>query len=412
MVKFSRRKINDFYQLFQKILERYQDRIERRRIITLKPEKSSIGNVLISYITKPFLPNITPEQIRSHTQMWECQQMAQTFLDMGYCVDVINFYNDIFIPEKRYDFFIETRWNLQRSAPYLNPDCIKIFHADTAHILFHNAAEAKRLLDLQQRRGVTLAPRRFEQPNHALEHADYAMVLGNEFTVGTYKYANKPIYPISVSTPVTYPWNESKDFDKCRKNFLFFSSGGMVHKGLDLALEAFVEMPDFHLTICGPVDKEDDFVKAYYRELYETENIHTVGWVDVSSDKFQEIADNCIGLVYPSCSEGQSGAVISCLHQGLIPILSYKSGVTVDNFGLILPNCSIPAIKQAVNRISQVSTADLKWMSRQAWEYARANHTQERFAQVYKETIEKIQQNHNSRQSLNPQKLPVGVNRF
>lgn len=106
--------------------------------------------------------------------------MAQTFLHRDYCVDVIEYNNDIFLPQKEYAFFIETRSNLQRCAPLLNKDCIKIFHADTAHMLFHNAAEANRLLALQQRRGITLAPQRFEPPNQALEHADCATVLGLE----------------------------------------------------------------------------------------------------------------------------------------------------------------------------------------------------------------------------------------
>ena len=33
----------------------------------------------------------------------------------------------------------------------------------------------------------------------------------------------------------------------------------MVHKGLDLVLEAFAGMPEYHLTVCGPVAKEKDF---------------------------------------------------------------------------------------------------------------------------------------------------------
>ena len=61
---------------------------------------------------------------------------------------------------------------------------MKIMHLDTAHILFHNAAEANRLLQLQGRRGVTLKVRRFEMPNLGIEHADYATATGNDFVVG------------------------------------------------------------------------------------------------------------------------------------------------------------------------------------------------------------------------------------
>ncbi|MEA5574136.1 glycosyltransferase [Calothrix sp. UHCC 0171] len=394
-IKIAKRITNKAIEYLQQLLIP----IEKRWVISLEPESPAIGNVLLSYILKPFDLKKGESIPVSHTHFWECMQMAQTFLDMGYSVDCIHFQNKAFIPQKDYDFFIDVRLNLQRSFPYLNPDCIKIFHADTAHLLFHNAAEAKRLVELQQRRGITLNPRRYEAPNQALESADYAMVLGNDFTLGTYAYANKPMYKIPISTPTTYPWFD-RDFDKCRKNFLFFSSGGMVHKGLDLLLDVFSQMPDYHLTICGPVDREEDFVKAFHKELYETPNIHTVGWVDVTGQQFQEIMKNSVGLVYPSCSEGQSGAVISCLHGGLIPILSYESGVDVNDFGVILQNCSLEKIKAAIVDISSRSSRELSAMSRGAWEYARANHTKERFAEVYRNTILDIQKHHREKSAI------------
>jgi glycosyltransferase involved in cell wall biosynthesis len=327
--------------------------------------------------------------------------MAQTFLDIGYCVDVIQYNNDIFLPQKEYAFFLETRSNLQRCAPFLNKDCVKIFHADTAHILFHNAAEANRLLALQQRRGITLSPRRFEPPNQALEHADCATVLGNEFTMSTLKYAKKPLYRVPISTQVVYSWSEEKDFDACRKNFLWFGSGGLVHKGLDLVLEAFAQMPDCHLTICGPISKEEDFVKAFYKELYQTANIHTVGWIDINSQKFRNILNNCVGIVYPSCSEGGGGSVINCMHAGLIPIVSYEASVDVEkDYGVILKDSSIQGIKQEAQKISTLPKEELKQMARRAWEVARENHTKEKFAENYRNTIEKIMKNHSQKNEV------------
>ena len=75
-----------------------------------------------------------------------------------------------------------------------------------------------------------------------------------------------------------YPWPEAKDFEACRTRFLWLGSRGMVFKGLDLVLDAFVQMPEYHLTVCGPVAKEKDFEQVYYQELYHTSNIHTYGW--------------------------------------------------------------------------------------------------------------------------------------
>lgn len=373
------------------LTSKVQGRIERRRIISLKPPHNPIGNVLISYILTPFLLKSGESMPLSHTHFWECLQIAKTFLDMGYCVDVIRFDNDVFIPQKKYAFFIETRWNLQRSAPHLDEDCIKIFHADSAHLLFHNAAEANRLMDLQRRRGVSLIPRRFEMPNQAIEHADCSIILGNEFTMGTYKYANKPLYRVPISTPVLYPWFEDKDFDACRRNFLWFGSGGLVHKGLDLLLDVFAQMPDYHLTICGPVNKEPDFEAAFEQELYHTPNIHTIGWVDISSKEFLKILNSCVAIIYPSCSEGGGGCVITCMHAGLIPIVSYEASVDVNNdCGIVLKNCSLDEIKNTIRTLSDFPSQRLKEMAKNSRDFVRQNHTQENFARVYQKTIHQI----------------------
>ncbi|WP_336231513.1 glycosyltransferase [Scytonema sp. PRP1] len=395
--KLAQRTVNIVNRITHKIKVRQQ----MRRKVSLQPRKPAIGNVLISYVVEPFLLKPGEPIPNSHTHFWECYQMAQTFLDIGYCVDVIQYNNDIFLPQKEYAFFIETRSNLQRCAPFLNKDCVKIFHADTAHLLFHNAAEANRLLALQQRRGITLSPRRFEPPNQALEHADCATVLGNEFTMSTLRYAKKPLYRVPISTQVVYSWSEEKDFDTCRKNFIWFGSGGLVHKGLDLVLEAFAQMPDCHLTICGPISKEQDFVEAFYKELYQTANIHTVGWIDINSQKFRDILNNCVGIVYPSCSEGGGGSVINCMHAGLIPIVSYEASVNVEkDYGVILKDSSIQEIKQEVQKISTQSKEQLKQMARRAWEVARENHTKEKFAENYRNTIEKIMKNHSQKKEV------------
>ncbi|MHC5597893.1 MAG: glycosyltransferase [Nostoc sp.] len=365
------------------------------QVVSLKPKQPSKGNVLLSYRIEPFLLKPGQPMPNDHTWYWEVWQIAQTFLKLGYNVDVIQFHNDKFVPQKDYVFFIDIRHRMEALAPKLNKDCIKIFHVDIANMVFRNAAECNRLLELQQRKGITLKPQRFEVPNLGIEYADCAIVLGNDFTTDTFKYANKPMYRIPISSPVVYPYPDNKDFEAVRKRFLWFGGSALVLKGLDLVLDAFAQMPEYHLTVCGPVSNDKEFEQAFYKELYETPNIHTYGWIDVTSSDFIEVTNNCLGLVYPSVSEGQSGAVISCLQAGLIPILSYESGVDVHDFGVIFDNLSLEEIKAKVTSISNLPVEDLKLMSIKGWEYARANHTKEKFAQVYKNAVEQIIENHN-----------------
>lgn len=367
-------------------------RVQNRRMwttVSLKPKGHSKGHVLLSYRTSPFLAGGDAE-MRQHTAAWECTQIAQTFLDRGYDVDVIYWLDTVFIPKKDYSFFIDVHSNIERIGPLLNKDCVKIFHGVWSHWLFHNHASLKRHLDLERRRGVVIRPIRQIEPTRGIEEADYATILGNRFTLSTYQYAKKPMFSIPISAQAVYPWPNEKDFNACRRQFLWFGGTGLVHKGLDLVLEAFAAMPDYHLTVCGRITYEKDFMRAYHKELFEMPNIHTVGWVDVTSSAFKEITARCIALIHPSCSEGQSGAVVNCLHASLIPIISYESGVDVDDFGVVLKDCSVDEIKRSVQNISDLPSHELRRMARQAWEFARSNHTRERFAEEYSKAVDKI----------------------
>ncbi len=359
------------------------------QVVTLFPEGSSRGRVLFSYIIGGFLLGPDSHEFNRHTNIWQSVKMAETFVELGYEVDCIHWTNKSFVPSGEYAFLVDVRHNLERLAPLLNKDCIKIMHLDTAHILFHNAAEARRLLELQKRRGVTLKTRRFEMPNLGIEHADFATTTGNDFVEGTFAYAKRKIF--KIPSPCAVLMNQpKKDWERCRKQFLWFSSSGLVHKGLDLALEAFAGMPDCKLTVCAPVDREKDFVNAYYAELYETPNIETIGWVDIKSERFRSIANSCVAILHLSCSEGGAPSVKTCMHAGLIPIVSYETGVDIGTFGFLLTDCSIRHIRDVVQEVTRLSDSDLDQKTFKSWEFARNNYTRERFSIEYRKVILQI----------------------
>jgi glycosyltransferase involved in cell wall biosynthesis len=368
------------------------DDIHNRSPITLKTRKKRKGEILFAYLIEPFLMRggSLDALLNKHTNFAESIIISKVFLEMGYDVDVISYRNKAYVPQKPYAAFFSARSNFQRIAESLNADCKKIFHIETGHWLFNNSQAYNRYIELQKRKGVTLQTRKIFKENWAIEYADCATMLGNNFTESTYAYANKKIYALPVPSVSTYAWNPEKDFQACRKRYLWFGSEALVNKGLDLVLEAFARLPDYELVVCGPIQQEHDFCMAYYRELYQTANIKTVGWVDVTGQQFEDIRNSCIGLIYPSCSEGQSGAVITCLQAGLIPVISYESGVDVDRFGLILKENTVDGVKAGVEEISNSPIEKLTEMSLLAWTYAQQTHTREYYTLALKNVLEEI----------------------
>ncbi|MCA9422567.1 MAG: glycosyltransferase [Nitrospira sp.] len=389
--KFGTKVLGLVHRVLGNMLERFNPSIQNQ-VVRLNPDGPIRGHVLLSYRIEFFLKNSNQPVTSYHPSWVVTQRMATKFLNFGFVVDVISNQNKGFLPEKDYTFFIDTRMNFERLAPKLNKDCVKVLHVTTAHPYFHNAAEANRLMALQERKHVTVRSRRFMPLQYALavEYAD-CLTVPSEFCIQTFRYANKPFHVVPNPAEFVYPWTEGKNFESCRSQFLWLGSEGMVHKGLDLVLEAFAGMPEYHLTVCGPVANEKDFERVYDHELYHTPNIHTFGWIDIGSPEFVNLAARCVGLVYPSCSEGSAGAVITCLHAGLIPIISHESGVDISNdAGVVLADCSIEAIREAVRQIATASPQELKRRARTAWEFARANHTMENFENQYEKMIGKL----------------------
>ncbi len=358
-----------------------------RQVIQLEPAATAKGQVLISYIIESFTTQPDDPVFRSHTHYWETRQMVNTFLELGYAVDLISYRNTHFHPKKTYDYFIGARTNFDRLSGLLNDTCTKVVHLDTAHWVTNNYNAFGRLLDLSHRKkAAPMRSIRQVERNQAIENADLATVLGNRFTIDSYAYAGKPVYRIPISSPVEYPW-KNRDIESIRKNYMWFGSAGFVHKGLDLVLELFAEMPGYHLYVCGPLETEKEFVAVYHRELFETDNIHPVGWVDVNGTKFRDVLDSCLGIVYPSCAEGGGGSVIPCMHAGVIPVVSYEASIDIGDYGILLKESSVAEMKKQVTGLSNLPASELETMSRAASQFAASTHTQKVFAEKYREFV-------------------------
>lgn len=355
-----------------------------RRVVTLKPQGPARGTVLFSYILDPFLLSPGQEIPHWHTNYWESFTMARAFVERGFEVDCISWTNHSFVPLRPYDVLVDVRLNLERLAPLVGERAVKVFHVDTCHHAFHNRAQMERLERLRRDRGIELAPQKLMPENRGIETADRATILGNELTRSTYDFAGKPMYRVPLSNSFVYDWPEGKDFEAVRRRFLWLGSTGLVHKGLDLVLEAFAGMPEMELVVCGPVRREREFERAFWRELYETPNIHTEGWVDVAGDRFLEIARSCLGVVYPSCAEGGGGSVISAMHAGLVPVVTRTASVDVaPDYGVLLPGASVAQIQAAVGELAGRPAEELEAMARKAWAFVREHHTREVFRREY-----------------------------
>lgn len=353
-------------------------------VVTVAPRDRARGSVVLSYHRDPWLhPQTRTEHY--HTNRWECGLLGDTFVEAGYRLEVVEFDNPHYRPPADCAYVIDLERNLARFAACVPAACVKIQHASTTHWLHWNRAELRRLDGIRQRRGAVLVPRRQIPFNLTTEAADRIIYVGNAYTADTFAFAGKPMQRIPISTVVHADWPEAKNLDAVRRNFIWFGSVGLAHKGLDLALEAFARMPGYNLTVVGAIDLDGDFKQVYHRELYELPNIRTPGWVSATAPEFLTLLRDHVGVVYPSCSEGGAGSVICCMHGGLIPVVTREASIDVEDFGFETRSDAIADLMTEVRRVAELPAAELAARARAAWEHVRAVHTREHFRRVWRQ---------------------------
>lgn len=320
---------------------------------------------LLVYLVDAFhSPN--PSLVRTNAR--QSLEIASALNRLGYVVDVVDCRDETFEPDRRYDVCIGMHHGYGRLLPRCKAEgTFTIYYGTGAYWQFEMAAEAARCRDLLQRRGVEIRLPLRLGPNDWVQMSDAVIALGNEFVAQWYRPHNSRVFPLDhVALTSADVRLDAKNFAAARRHFLFFVGTGLLHKGMDLVLEAFAGLDDVHLWVCGQLNSGDErqFTRAYRRELYHTPNIHPVGFI--GGAELDRLSEQCLALIHPSCSEGMPGAVLDGMARGLIPVLSRESGVDTDDFGVTLDPCSVGEVQRQVRALSRISAATARQMSERA----------------------------------------------
>lgn len=307
------------------------------------------NNALLCYITEPFF---SLRKRNGHQNQWQAVAIARVLGEFGYNVDVIDYDCKTARLSHHYDLVIDMAPGWYGSKLYesfMNQDCKLIFYVTGSYPKWAAKQSELRRKAVFERRGVEFKNHREFRPiPEYISDFDAAFMFGNEYNWKTYTDVFKmpPVYYIANSG-YKFPYAFDRSQRKSNK-FLFFASGDQIHKGLDLLLEVFSQK-DFpcELYICSSFESEKLFCETYHRELYETVNIHAVGFVDIMGDKFKKIVESCQYIIVPSCSEGKMGSALTAMSAGLIPILTLPCGYDADE-AILLPDAELKTIEKYV----------------------------------------------------------------
>lgn len=360
------------------------------RNVNRADEGATAKRALLVYLVKPFLVKEDNPVFSKHQNLRQCKQIAAILGEFGYGVDAVDYRDDRFRPGKKYDLILSHRVRLPYEEQILDRKVVKIYLATGMNHRTHNRNIQERHRKLLERRGCRLTVRQLNDERMPfLSIADALVAFGNDLTLGSWKDAfTGPKYSLNnYGFSVTGIPSGRKEFAGARKNFLFFASWSQVGKGLDLLLEIFPRHPDLHLYVCSNFKKEGDFCRCYHRELFGQPNIHPVGFVGIGSREFSEVARKCAFLIYPTCAEGQSGAVVQGLYAGLIPLATREAGVDMDDFGIVLESDDPEEIERTVLAAARMPVEECLRRSARARVAALETYTESEFTKRWRRIL-------------------------
>lgn len=357
--------------------------------------KNMKGSVAIYYKTEPFMRDISDY---SHTNNWEILKSVEIWNQHGFVVDLIDRGNKNWEPSKKYDVFLglgvgDTGEQFPKYAN-LSGANKRVLIAMGPHPIISNQRVLERYREFANRTGVNAPPTRTvsltQKKYDEIIDTCTAIVTIGQVGVQSYKSLAQSGKEMFVYPPAVSPNAYCDDFSKRQKNtFLAFVGNGMICKGIDILIEAFLKIQDCNLVICGPPEQG---LIAAYPEVFSgrVPNISYKGFIRIDSKQFQEIVAKCSWIISNSSSEACATAVATCMSAGLVPIVnSWTSINTSEIHGIeIVENGD--RIENTINaiRLSQLETDYSKLVKKTM--HIASNFSQKSYIREYTKIVERL----------------------
>lgn len=348
--------------------------------------------VLLSYIYSSYEYNNI--EYKQHTNYYTSYVIGNVLHKLGYSVDVINWTNKFNGDYNNYVAVVGLGESVEDALLNKNSLTKVIFFATGCNPFYSNKVTVNRVIDFYNKHGKYLMESsRFIYKDWPLQHqaADWIILHGDNFAKSTYRENNV----LNIHAPVFIKEQNKNilvnEWSIKRQNYLWFGSTGAIHKGLDLVLDAFHNLKDVNLHICGNIESEERFFEHYKTSLNNNANINYYGYVDINTELFDDIINKCAFVIFPSASEGNSPSVITCMaNGGLIPIVTKSADVNISNFGIEIKELNIKSVEDAIKASQQLSISELIKQSKEIQNLTQKIHTFDYFEKDISKKLEGI----------------------
>ncbi|MGG4675700.1 glycosyltransferase [Providencia sp. Me1] len=316
---------------------------------TGEPKKRILFSYTLDALFKPI------DEISFSTNRQECLILLNTFISEGYIVDFIDCKNWNWFSSFEYDIVFGF------GHPYRNakvkPYGKRILYCTEQHPLFSYEEEKKRIDYLFLRHAIKW---KIERSLTYYQNDDYLdvekLVVLSDFSKEYLLEKNIITDPskIFVINPTGIAPLNNFTPQKCKVNddIIWLGSRGIVHKGLDILIDAFIKS-DFecNLHICGVTLADIKKLK----KIVNCDRVIFHGRVAINSDYFLNIIERSNFIISLSCSESCSTSILTGMRHGLIPIITSATSVNIGDNGFILNDYNVDSVTRKLNEINNIN---------------------------------------------------------
>jgi glycosyltransferase involved in cell wall biosynthesis len=324
--------------------------------------------------------------LNTHSGFGESLVLLELLLEQGYIVDFFHLFGTPEIEWAKYQLVIDAGQNLEK-APEVKGQK-RIFYSTACHWKTFRENQMARSVSFQNRNGLLIKPDRDIEAGYSDDCADIITCFGGSYQWASFGNNASKVRSLNISC-THIPLSFEKRIGNKNK-FMWFGGYGPFHKGLDLVIEAFRQLPDCDLYIMGHLNEDPVFLKWCAVEFSKYPNIQFKGWLEPQSQEFQKLASECDGIVFASSSEGGAGSIIQCMQYGLIPIVNESTSLLFQPGSFLVRGQTaedeIVSIREAVKTFRDTDVSKLQGLSNEIQFACREHHN----LKAYKSSLEKV----------------------
>jgi len=211
--------------------------------------------------------------------------------------------------------------------------------------------------------------------NTLMNELDAIFYHGHEFTLSSYSKVKTKKYkiPSPINDNIVPKFKEINEDHSRTKKFFFYSGSGLLHKGLDLIIESFADLPDYELFV-AVLNPEKWFLKHYNDILSKSQNITWLGSIKPDSSAMKNVAMKCGFVISASCSDADPVSILECMRYGMIPVVTKETDISIKN-KLQINEHTIASIKRSVILSTKLNSNEIKYLSIQSYVASLNNYS-------------------------------------